>query len=354
MNMQRNSRGITLIGFADPALRRGFLRLSRDAADSDLRRIFRRGQVDGATAFRRPALAQNRSIEEIRRDLQRQVRHCSTSTAGDVPPQAIQLKREKRRPTLRIAYEKRVAFMYNIDLVVTFDKSVNLACRWRLKHPARSVTRSRTPALLAQALTHRSAGQHNNERLEFLGDALVNLIVAELIFEQHPRADEGEMTRLRAALVNGGALAVDRTRRRDRRSSAPGSRRAQERRLPPRFDPRRCVRGASIAAIYLDAGWLACRDARAADFSKAAARPARARRRKTRRHACRNACRRAHSRCRCTSSSRAMATITPRRSKSNAASMRSASARRVRDRRAAAPSRPAAELALHCGRRGVA
>src|SRR5580765_273267 len=64
------------------------------------------------------------------------------------------------------------------------------------------------PALLAQALTHRSAGHANNERLEFLGDALVNLIVAELIYESHPRADEGEMTRLRAALVNGGALAA--------------------------------------------------------------------------------------------------------------------------------------------------
>src|SRR3954469_20020129 len=64
------------------------------------------------------------------------------------------------------------------------------------------------PALLEQALTHRSAGHRNNERLEFFGDALVNLIVAELIFEQHPRADEGEMTRLRAALVNGGALAA--------------------------------------------------------------------------------------------------------------------------------------------------
>ena len=64
------------------------------------------------------------------------------------------------------------------------------------------------PGLLAQALTHRSAGAPHNERLEFLGDALVNLFVAELIFECLPRADEGEMTRLRAALVNGSALAV--------------------------------------------------------------------------------------------------------------------------------------------------
>ena len=62
-------------------------------------------------------------------------------------------------------------------------------------------------ALLERALTHRSAAHVNNERLEFLGDALLNLLVAELIFELHPRASEGEMTRLRAALVNGNALA---------------------------------------------------------------------------------------------------------------------------------------------------
>lgn len=61
--------------------------------------------------------------------------------------------------------------------------------------------------LLEQALTHRSAGRCNNERLEFLGDALLNLIVAEFVFEQYPRASEGEMTRARASLVNGAALA---------------------------------------------------------------------------------------------------------------------------------------------------
>lgn len=46
--------------------------------------------------------------------------------------------------------------------------------------------------LLDQALTHRSASHVNNERLEFLGDALLNLFVAELVYEHHPRADEGE------------------------------------------------------------------------------------------------------------------------------------------------------------------
>ena len=51
-------------------------------------------------------------------------------------------------------------------------------------------------ALLQLALTHRSAGRPNNERLEFLGDALVDLVVAEMLFDSRPRADEGELSRL--------------------------------------------------------------------------------------------------------------------------------------------------------------
>lgn len=69
---------------------------------------------------------------------------------------------------------------------------------------------SLTPAAtdwMTQALTHRSMGARNNERLEFLGDALVNLIVAEMLFERFPKADEGVMTRMRASLVREAALA---------------------------------------------------------------------------------------------------------------------------------------------------
>ncbi|MDE2496348.1 MAG: ribonuclease III, partial [Xanthomonadaceae bacterium] len=62
-------------------------------------------------------------------------------------------------------------------------------------------------ALLNLALTHRSAGRPNNERLEFLGDALVNLVVAEMLFDTRQRADEGELSRLRAQLVSEPALA---------------------------------------------------------------------------------------------------------------------------------------------------
>lgn len=61
--------------------------------------------------------------------------------------------------------------------------------------------------LLELALTHRSAGGHNNERLEFLGDALINLVVAEELYRRHPELEEGDLSRLRASLVNQEALA---------------------------------------------------------------------------------------------------------------------------------------------------
>ncbi len=67
--------------------------------------------------------------------------------------------------------------------------------------------RFNTQGLLDQALTHRSAGAPHNERLEFLGDALVNLIVAEALYMHWPRADEGALTRARAELVRESALA---------------------------------------------------------------------------------------------------------------------------------------------------
>ena len=114
-------------------------------------------------------------------------------------------------------------------------------------------------ALLEQALTHRSAGRPNNERLEFLGDALLNLIVAEYIYEQYPKASEGEMTRLRAALVSGAALAElareeavgDLIRLGPGELKTGGFRR--ESILADTFE-------ALVAGIYLDAGWQGCRE----------------------------------------------------------------------------------------------
>lgn len=62
-------------------------------------------------------------------------------------------------------------------------------------------------ARFQQALTHRSVSKQNYERLEFLGDALVDLFVGEMLFELLPRADEGELSRARAALVKESSLA---------------------------------------------------------------------------------------------------------------------------------------------------
>ncbi|GAC1301118.1 MAG: hypothetical protein NVSMB10_00140 [Steroidobacteraceae bacterium] len=62
-------------------------------------------------------------------------------------------------------------------------------------------------ALCRAALTHRSAGDNHNERLEFLGDAVLNCSVARLLFDAHPEHDEGALSRLRATLFSGDALA---------------------------------------------------------------------------------------------------------------------------------------------------
>lgn len=62
-------------------------------------------------------------------------------------------------------------------------------------------------AWFEMAVTHRSADGANNERLEFLGDAVLSLITAQYLFERFPEADEGTLSRLRARLVSGESLA---------------------------------------------------------------------------------------------------------------------------------------------------
>jgi len=61
--------------------------------------------------------------------------------------------------------------------------------------------------LLKLALTHRSIGAQNNERLEFLGDSILNFIIAEVLYTKFAFLKEGELSRLRASLVNGETLA---------------------------------------------------------------------------------------------------------------------------------------------------
>ena len=69
----------------------------------------------------------------------------------------------------------------------------------------------RKPELLETALTHRSlaatGGTRNNEKLEFLGDAVLDLVVSDLLMQQFPRLQEGDLSKLRASLVNARVLA---------------------------------------------------------------------------------------------------------------------------------------------------
>ena len=64
------------------------------------------------------------------------------------------------------------------------------------------------PSLLKVALTHRSYAGRNNERLEFLGDAVLNFVAGEALFKRFPEAREGQLSRLRSRLVKGETLAV--------------------------------------------------------------------------------------------------------------------------------------------------
>jgi ribonuclease-3 len=116
------------------------------------------------------------------------------------------------------------------------------------------------PGLLAQALTHRSAAALHNERLEFLGDALVNLIAAEALYKHWPKADEGTLTRARAELVRESSLATI-ARTLDLGSHlilGPGEMKSGgHRRDSILADAVEAI----VGAIYFDSGFEACRDA---------------------------------------------------------------------------------------------
>lgn len=118
--------------------------------------------------------------------------------------------------------------------------------------------RFRDPALAELALTHRSAGKPNNERMEFLGDALLGAFVAEMLYEAHPKASEGELSRLRAQLVNGQVLAeiARGLTLGDALKLGPGELKSggfrRDSILADAFE-------ASLAAVFLDGGLAACR-----------------------------------------------------------------------------------------------
>ncbi|MDQ6648061.1 MAG: ribonuclease III [Pseudomonadota bacterium] len=118
--------------------------------------------------------------------------------------------------------------------------------------------RFQDPALAELALTHRSIGKPNNERMEFLGDALLGVVIAELLFEVHPKSNEGELSRLRAQLVNGQELAVVARELElgDELKLGPGELKSggfrRDSILADAFE-------ALVAAVYLDGGFDACR-----------------------------------------------------------------------------------------------
>jgi ribonuclease-3 len=115
-------------------------------------------------------------------------------------------------------------------------------------------------ALLEQALTHRSAGGRNNERIEFLGDALLNLIIAEALFRRFPKADEGALTRARSQLVREPVLAelARALGLGDRLLLGPGELKSGGFRRDSILAD---ALEALIGAIHLDAGFDACRSA---------------------------------------------------------------------------------------------
>ncbi|MEP6897148.1 MAG: ribonuclease III [Rhodanobacter sp.] len=118
--------------------------------------------------------------------------------------------------------------------------------------------RFRDPLLGELALTHRSIGKPNNERLEFLGDALLGAIIAEMLYEVHPKASEGELSRLRAQLVNGQELAAVARELElgDELKLGPGELKSggfrRDSILADAFE-------ALVAAVYVDGGFDACR-----------------------------------------------------------------------------------------------
>jgi len=120
-------------------------------------------------------------------------------------------------------------------------------------------------ALLQTALTHRSFSKNNNERLEFLGDGVLNFVVAHLLFERFPDADEGQLSRLRAHLVKGATLAVlaRQFQLGDHLQLGPGERKSGG------FRRDSILAGALeavIGAVYLDGGFAVVADLIAAIY----------------------------------------------------------------------------------------
>ena len=112
----------------------------------------------------------------------------------------------------------------------------------------------RQPELLEVALTHRSKGGEHNERLEFLGDAVVNFITAEILYHRFPKASEGDLSRWRASLVNRDTLAdlAKKFELGQHLLLGPGEVRSGG---SERHSILSCAMEALIGAVYLDGGY---------------------------------------------------------------------------------------------------
>jgi ribonuclease-3 len=118
--------------------------------------------------------------------------------------------------------------------------------------------RFKDPRLLREALTHRSMGAGHNERLEFLGDSVLNLVVAMRLYERNPDVREGDLSRMRARLVRGSTLGEvaasiglgQQIKLGEGELKSGGFRRASI--LADAFE-------ALLGAIFIDGGYDACR-----------------------------------------------------------------------------------------------
>lgn len=113
------------------------------------------------------------------------------------------------------------------------------------------------PELLQQALTHRSHRGQNNERLEFLGDSLLQTVISSYLYRERPRLSEGELTRLRMTLVRGSTLSAlaQQLGLGPYLQLGPGERKSGGRRRESILED---ALEAVIAAIFIDSDFLTC------------------------------------------------------------------------------------------------
>ena len=142
------------------------------------------------------------------------------------PTANIKIERESEKAVVTVDYETRVPLFWNIDLVVSFQNHLDSTrpgqcCKpvapLKTKYFVLTLKYQRLEQRLGYhfedqrqlqlALTHRSHGATNNERLEFLGDSILNFIVGEELFKRFPEVREGQLSRLRSQMVKGDTLA---------------------------------------------------------------------------------------------------------------------------------------------------